>query len=258
MREHIEDQPAAGGLAIIPARPLRRVGRAVEHPPAEIEPDREHPAEEIGLVELAQFGEPGQEQFVLHDTVFEAGALGAARQIQRIRQCFGERLFDIDVLAGVERRRGAPRPPSGRARVEIDRDLGVGETGVAIGAPFEAAIRRRQSRELRCVAAEQQRLGHEAVAIGERQPALTPDRHQRAQMLRRAEPACRALNKDADRGFAHTSERAQRRAAIDRPYVARRGSRRSLRPSEKQSRCCRRCRRRKVLRHRHRGPERKP
>jgi hypothetical protein len=46
----------------------------------------------------------------MHDTVFEAGALGAARQIQGVRECFGERLFDIDVLAGVERRCGA-RPP---------------------------------------------------------------------------------------------------------------------------------------------------
>jgi hypothetical protein len=207
MREHIEDQPAAGGLAIIPARPLRRVGRAVEHPPAEIEPDRQDSPEEIGLVQFLQFGEPGQEQFVLHDTVFEAGALGAARQIQCVRQCFGERLFDIDVLAGVERRCDAPRPAAGRASVEIDRDVGVGETGVAINAPFEAAIRRRQSRELCRVAAEQYRLGHEAVAIGERQPTLAPDRHQRAQMLRRAEPACRALDKDADRAFAHTSER---------------------------------------------------
>ncbi len=218
VREHIEDQPAAGGFAIIPARPLRRVGRAVEYPPAEIEPDRKHSAEEIGLVELAQFGEPRQEQFVLHNTVFETGALGAARQIQGIRQCAGERLFDIDVLAGIERRCRACRPTSGRARVEIHRDVRVGETGLAINAPFEAAICRRQSRELRRVAAKQYRLWHEAVAIGERQPALTPDRHQRAQMLRRAEPTCRALYNDADRAVAHRSERGSRR----RYYLPRR------------------------------------
>src|SRR5260370_20933460 len=125
----------------------------------------------------------------------------------RVRDVSGKRLFDIDVLAGVERRRGARRPSAGRARVEIDRDFRVGETGVAINAPFEVAIRRRQSRELCRVAAEQNRRGHEAVAIGERQPTLAPDRHQRAQMLRRAEPACRALDKDADPAFAHTSER---------------------------------------------------
>ena len=41
MRKHIEDQAAARCLAVIPAGPLRRVGRAVEHPPAEIEPDRQ-------------------------------------------------------------------------------------------------------------------------------------------------------------------------------------------------------------------------
>jgi hypothetical protein len=206
MREHIEDQPAAAGLAIIPARPLRRIGRAVKDPPAEIEPDRQDPAEEIRLVELAQFGEPGEEQFVLNNTVFETGAFGAAREIQGIRQCFRERLFDIDVFAGIERRANTQRPAAGRARVEIDHHPRVGETGVAIGAPFEPAICRRQSRELCRVAAEQHRLGHEAVAIGELQPTRGPDRHQRAQMLRRAEPTCRALDKDADRAFAHLSE----------------------------------------------------
>ena len=211
MREHIEDQPAAAGLAIIPARPLRRVRRAVEYPPAEIEPDRQDSAEEIGLVELAQFDEPGQEQLVLHDTVFQAGALGAARQTEGIGQCFGERLFDIDMLARIERRSDTRRPAAGCGRIEIDRDVGGGETSVAIGAPFEAAIRRCQSRQLDRVAAEQDRLGHEAVAIGERQPALAPDRHQRAQMLRRAEPTCRALDEDADRAFAHASERGKRR-----------------------------------------------
>jgi hypothetical protein len=41
MGEHIEDKPAAGRFAVIPARPLRRVGHAVEHPPAEVEPDRQ-------------------------------------------------------------------------------------------------------------------------------------------------------------------------------------------------------------------------
>lgn len=206
MREQIEDQPAAGGLAIIPARPLRRVGRAVEHPPAEVEPDRQDSAEEIRLIQLAQLGQPGQEQLVLYDTVFEAGALGAARQVQGIRQCFGERLFDIDVLAGVERRCGACRPAACRARIEIDRDLAGCETGVAIGAPFEAAIGFCQSREFCRIAPEQYWFGHEAVAIGKWQPALIPDRHQRAQMLRRAEPAGRAVYNDADRAFAHGSE----------------------------------------------------
>ena len=89
----------------------------------------------FGLVELAQFLEPGQEQLVLHDAALEAGALGGAGQIERIVEVLGERLFDIDVLAGGERRADALGPPAGGGRVEIDRDRRVGEAGVAIGAP---------------------------------------------------------------------------------------------------------------------------
>ena len=109
MREHIEDQAAAGRLAVVPARPLRRVQLAVEHPPAEIEPDRQHAAEELGLVQFAQLLEAGQEQLVLHDAALPAGALGGARQRQRIFERLGDRLFEIDVLAGGERGTGRAR-----------------------------------------------------------------------------------------------------------------------------------------------------
>src|SRR6266851_934251 len=86
MGEHIEDQPAAALLPVIPARALRRGELAVEHPPAEFEPDRQHPAEELRLIEPAQLFEAGQEQFVLDDAAFLAGMLGGARERQRILQ----------------------------------------------------------------------------------------------------------------------------------------------------------------------------
>jgi len=206
MGEHIEDEVAPRRLAIVPARPLRRVESAVEHPPPEIEPHRQHPAEELGLVELFELGEPGQEQFVLDDAVLEPGALGAARQIERTGKGLGDRLFEIDVLAGGERGIGALRPPAGGAGVEIDRDLGVGEARVALGAPSEAAMVSRQRSELCRVAAEQHRLGNEPVAGRERQPALAADRHQRAQMLGRAEPSGSTLDDDADRALRHVDD----------------------------------------------------
>src|SRR5215472_8633121 len=138
--EHIEDQPAPRLLAVIPTWSLRRVELAVEHPPAKIQSHRQHTSKEIGFVELPQLDEPGQEQFVLHGAVLQPGVTGAPRQIQRIVERFGDRLFEIDVLARGEPRSGAARPPSGRARVEIDSDRRIGETGAAIGAPLEAAL----------------------------------------------------------------------------------------------------------------------
>jgi hypothetical protein len=126
MGEHIEDEPAAGCFAIIPARPLRRVRRAVEHPPAEVEPDRQNSPEEISIVKLAQLRKPGQEQFVLHDAVFHTGALGATREIQCILEGFRDRFFEIHVFPRRERRTRTCRPTPGGVRVEIDRDTGVG------------------------------------------------------------------------------------------------------------------------------------
>src|SRR5579863_9521638 len=45
MREHIEDEAAAPGPLVVPARTLRGGHFAVEHPPAELEPDRYDAAE---------------------------------------------------------------------------------------------------------------------------------------------------------------------------------------------------------------------
>jgi hypothetical protein len=54
MGEHIEDQPAAACFLVIPARTLRRRQFAVEHPPAEIEPHRQDPPEEFGIIQFAE------------------------------------------------------------------------------------------------------------------------------------------------------------------------------------------------------------
>jgi len=184
------------------------VNSPVEHPPAEFEPDRQHPAEKLRLVKPAQLFEPGQEQFVLDDAALPAGLFGGAGQRQRVLQIPGDRLFEIDVLPGGERGAGALGPPTGQAGVEIDLDRRVGEAGIAIGAPPEAAAASRERRELLGIAAEQHRLRHQPVAIRQRQPALPRYRQQCPQMLRRAEPAGRAVDDDVDRAGGHdfTSE----------------------------------------------------
>jgi hypothetical protein len=165
MREHIEDQPAAGRPPVIPARALRRGELAVEHPPAEFEPHRQHAAEEIGLVQFAQLFEAGEEQLVLHDAALPAGALGGPGERQRVLEVFGDRLFEIDVLAGGEGGAGAVGTPAGRGGVEIDVGRRVGQAGVAIGAPFEAAGLVGERGQFLGVAPEQYRLGHQPVAV---------------------------------------------------------------------------------------------
>src|SRR4051794_37130534 len=137
--EHIEDQPAAGCLLVIPARALRGIELAVEHPPAEIEPHRQDAAEILGLVEFAQFFEAGKKQLVLDDAALAAGALGSAGQAERLVEALAERLLGVDVLAGGERGFDALHPAAGGVGVEIDVDSRVGETGVPVGAPLEAA-----------------------------------------------------------------------------------------------------------------------
>src|SRR5947207_4762086 len=205
MRKHIEDQAAAGRLLVIPARALRREEIAIEYPPAEIEPDRQHAAEEIRVIEFAELFEAGQEQFVLHDAALPAGALGGARQGERVFQIFGDRLFEINVFAGSECGTGTIGAAAGRGRIEIDIDRRVGEACVAIDAPAQTAAFVGQRGELVAVAPEQQGLRHQTVAVFERQTALAADVEQRAQMLGGAETAGRAVDDDADCAISHRS-----------------------------------------------------
>ena len=136
MGEHIEDETAACHLAVVPTRPLRWIQLAVEHPPAEIQPDRKNPAKEIGIIKLPELSQPGQEQFILDDAALETGMLGLPRQSQRRGQGLGNRLFEIDVLTGVDRCAGALRPSAGSACIKIDCDVGIGDDRIALGAPL--------------------------------------------------------------------------------------------------------------------------
>jgi hypothetical protein len=107
------------------------------------------------------------------------------------------------VFAGRERVTRSRTAAAGGVGVEIDRDGRVGQAIVAVGAPSETAIGRRQDRELCRVAAEQYRLRHQAVAIGEHQATLPTDCHQRAQVLRGAEASRRAVNDNTDVARGH-------------------------------------------------------
>ena len=75
--QHIEDDAAAFGLLVVPARPLRRLAPvAFEHPVAELAAHREDAAEEAGIAQHLDLAQAGQEQLVLHHAVLDALLLG--------------------------------------------------------------------------------------------------------------------------------------------------------------------------------------
>src|SRR5262245_19804708 len=66
MAEHIQNNAAVLGPAIVPARPLRRLAPvALEHSIAELAAYREHAAEKARLAEHSDLAQSGQEQLVL-------------------------------------------------------------------------------------------------------------------------------------------------------------------------------------------------
>ena len=78
VRIHVEDQAAAAG-AIIPARPLARPLAAVEHPPAELEPEADDAPERAARVSAASFANARQMDLVLDRAVLEPARLRPAR-----------------------------------------------------------------------------------------------------------------------------------------------------------------------------------
>ena len=87
----------------------------------------------------------------------------------------GDRLLAIDVLAGVDglgEQRGAHLGGGG---IEEDGVVLVGERLVEVGGAARDAVRLGERGELLLVAADQDRIGHDAVAVLERHAALRAD-----------------------------------------------------------------------------------
>jgi hypothetical protein len=99
--KHIEDDAATVGLAIIPARALRRLPPvAFEDPIAEFAPHREHAAKETGIAQHPDLAQAGQEQLVLYDPVFHPFRLCEFGNRQCLVQTIGDGFLAIDVFAG--------------------------------------------------------------------------------------------------------------------------------------------------------------
>jgi hypothetical protein len=169
VRIHIEDEAAA--RAVVPARPLRRAVAAVEHPPAELEPESDDAPELAPPGEGGELLQSGQIDLVFDRAVLAPARFGFFEQGKALRGGGRHRLFGIDVLAGRQRPGEDGDALLGRGRIEKDRPGRVRKRGVEIGGPFRDVVSARDRRETLAVAAHQQQARHQAV-VTEREAAF--------------------------------------------------------------------------------------
>jgi hypothetical protein len=199
VREHVQHDPAALFGAVVPGRPLRRDLVPLEDPVAELEPDRQHPAEEVAAEQPLQLHHAGQEQLVVHHAVGDPGRLGRAGQPQRAVQRLGYRLLGVDVLARLDRLHQAGLTRAGDLGVEVHADLGIGQHLVHRRGPALQAVPFSDGPQPLLVAPDQDRLGVEAGAVLEPDTALLPDGEQRPhQVLAVPHPAGDTVEGDGD------------------------------------------------------------
>ena len=183
MADHVEDDAAAILHPIIPRRPLRLLPVALEHPVSELSAHGGDPPEESGIAQERQLLQSRQEQLVLHGAVLDA--LGGCELEHRdgFIEVGRDRFLAVDVLAGADRLH-QQRGPCLRGR-------GVKEDGVVLGTerllqlrcPARYLVLFGQALDLLGVAADQYRVGHHAVAIGEQHAALIADRDDGADQM---------------------------------------------------------------------------
>jgi hypothetical protein len=134
----------------------------------------------------------------------DARLLGGARDVDGVLEVLGGRLLAIDVLAGCNRLVQQLGAQLGGGGIEEQRVLGVLQRGIEVGGPARDAVCLRQLRELALVAADQDRIGHDGVAVAQRDAALGADRHDRPnQMLVHPHAAGDAVHDDAETLLRH-------------------------------------------------------
>ena len=128
-------------------------------------------------------------------------AIGQPWQIQA-----GEVLVDLAAQTLGHKLRQCHPQLAEQARLRHQHEAGVtvGERRIEVGGPARDAVRLRQLRELAPVAADQDRVGHHAVAVRERYAALGADGDDRAdEMLVHAHAAGDAVHDDAESLLCH-------------------------------------------------------
>ena len=203
--QHIEDDAAALGLLVVPARTLRRLAPvALEHPVAELAAHGEHAAEEAGIAQHRDLAQARQGQLVLHDAVLDAFLLGELRKRDSLVERVRDRLFAIDVLAGVDRLRDEVGAHLRGRGIEEDRVVRVLQRGRKIRGGARDAVLLAKRRDLLGVAADQDRVRHHAIAVRQRDAALLADRQDRAhEVLVQPHASGDAVHDDAEIACRH-------------------------------------------------------
>ena len=196
--QHVEDDAATVGLAIVPARALRRLPVALEHPVPELAAHRQDATEEPGIAQHGELAQTGKIELVLDDAVPDAARLGQSHYGHGVVDRLGDRLFAIDVLAGLDRHGEKAGPHLGRAGVEEQRVVGICERRSEVARGPGKPVARGDLGEFFSVASDQDRIGHHPVAVGQGDAALLADRQDRAdQMLVVAHPSGDAVHDES-------------------------------------------------------------
>ena len=132
--EHVHDDAAAILLAVVPARPLRRLPIAFEDPITELAAHRKDAAEETRVDEPLELAQARQIELVLHYAVFYAGGFGKLRQAKSTEaRSAVDRLFAVDVFASGDGGFHGCCAQIGELRVEVKRVGRIGERFLQIG-----------------------------------------------------------------------------------------------------------------------------
>ena len=149
---------------------------------------------------------PGSHSLSCTTPCLTPAALALRAMRNRLLQVGGDRLLAVDVLAGGDGLAEQRRAHCGGCGVEEDRVVLVGQRLVEVGGVARHAVRLGQRGELLRVAADQDGVGHDPVAVGERHAALLADGDDGAhQVLVGAHAPGDAVHDDAEPTCAHAA-----------------------------------------------------
>jgi len=153
---------------------------------------------------MFQFAEARQEQFVLHDSIFDSRLSGQTSEFESSRQIFGNRLLAINMLARRDRRFDCGGTLRGDLSIEIDGDVRISQGSIQVGSPAVEAKFVRQCAHSCFITAGQDWFRPEILTVSEAETALLADSEDRPnQMLVTAHPAGNTIHEDMDGARLH-------------------------------------------------------
>ena len=203
VRIHVEDQPAAIGAPVVPARPLAWRLDTVEHPPAELELEGDDASEEAGGCEMRELAQSREVELVLDGCGLHAPRLGGTQQRQPLGNRGSHGLFRVDVLARRDRPADHRGPLLRCGRVEENGEVAIAKRRVEVGGPLGALVDPGDLGQPSGIAADEVEARDDDV-VADRQPAFPANGRQAVgDVLGGADAAARAVEDDADRYLRH-------------------------------------------------------